>query len=332
LLYSQLVYGLHITANSAIPGLAPDEKSTTSDLEIHLNDGTGFPNLSSREYLYTSENVDRQGQPVLLVGRLSGGAYVLFYSDGARFAVDPQGREIVADWPAGYSLEDAATYLVGPVLAFVLRLRGQICLHASGVAIEDRAIALVGSPGAGKSTTAAAFAKSGYAVLSDDVAALIEQGECFRMQPGYPRVNLWPDSVRVLFGSEDALPRITPTWDKRFLALDQNRFRFESRALPLGAIYVLHSRETGGSACRIGPISPPSAIMTLAANTYVNYLLDKDMRSKEFGVLGRLVNSVAVRSVEPPDAASRLDEVSEAIAADAKEVLADRPALSVDSC
>lgn len=327
----QLAYGLRITANCSVPGLLTTEKSRVRDVEMHLSDGTQFPSLSNHEFLYTSENVDECGRPALQVGRLDGGGYGLFYGDGVRFAVDPSGREIVADWPAGYCFEDVATYLSGPVLALALRLRGSLCLHASAVAINNKAIALVGSPGAGKSTTAAAFARSGYAVLTDDIAALSEEGDCFRVQPGYPRVNLWRDSVSALFGSEDALPTITPTWGKRYLALDQEEFRFESRALPLGVIYVLRSRESGGLTCRIGPIPPPSAVVTLVANTYLNYLLDKDMRSAEFHALGRLVNSVGVRFVDAPDGASRLGEVTEAIAQDAKEVLDSHSAVSVNS-
>ena len=71
--------------------------------------------------------------------------------------------------------------------------------------------------------------------------------------------------------------------------------------------------------------------MALVANTYVSYLLDKDMRSIEFHGLGRLVNSVPVRFVELPDARSRLGELSQAVAADAKQVLASRFALSAGS-
>jgi hypothetical protein len=326
--YSQSAYGLRIATTGIIPGLALNEESAGSDIEIHLNDGTELPHPSSCELLYTSENLDRWGSPLLRVGRLHHGAYIFSYSDGVRFAIDSHGREIVAGWPEGYALEDAATYLTGPVLAFALRLRGWICLHASAVAIEDRAIALVGSPGAGKSTTSAAFAKNGYAVLSDDVVALADEGDSFRVQPGYPRVNLWPDAVSALFGSEDVLPRITPTWDKRFLPLDEARFRFESRALPLSVVYVLGPREPGRSACRIGPVSPPSAVIALVANTYLNYLLDKEMRSSEFGVLARLVNQVTVRFIEPPDAAFRLSEVVDEICADAQEV----PSAPVNSC
>lgn len=320
--YSQLAYGLRIITNRVIPGLALDEKSVTSDVEIHLNTGTEFPELSRCELLYTSENIDRFGQPVLRVGRSCSGAFVFFYSDRVRFVVDPRGHNIIASWPEEYSLEDAATYLVGPVLGFVLRLRGWTCLHASGVAIEDRAIALLGPPGAGKSTISAALAKSGYAVLADDIVALLEQRNRFLVQPGYPRVNLWPDSMRALFGSEHVLPQIAPTWDKRFLTLDQDGFRFEPRALPLGVIYVLRPRKGGKSTCRISAVSPRSAIMTLVANTCLNYLLDKDMRSEEFSLLGRVVNSVAIRFVDPADDAARLGELAEAIAADAKEVSA----------
>ena len=80
-------------------------------------------------------------------------------------------------------------------------------------------------------------------MIADDVVALAEDGGNFLVQPGYPRVNLWPDSVRVLFGSEEALPRITPTWDKRYMALGDNGLGFATKPLPLGAIYLLGARE-----------------------------------------------------------------------------------------
>ena len=130
------------------------------------------------------------------VGVLAGGKYFgFFYNDGARFAVEREGREVWADWPENYTLSDACTYLLGPVMGFILRLKGTVCLHASAVAIDDRAIALLGLPGSGKSTMAAAFARFGFPVLADDVVALSDKGDHFLVQPAYPRVNLWPQSV-----------------------------------------------------------------------------------------------------------------------------------------
>lgn len=326
---SHVAYGLRLAANVALPGLPLRLDSKVFDVRICLRRWTAFPTSfpESFQILYTSEPGDALGQPSLRVGVLPGGSYLgLFYDDGARFAVERSGCEVWADWPENYTLEDACTYLLGPVMGFVLRLRGLVCLHSSAVAIDSRAIALVGAPGAGKSTTAAAFACSGFPVLSDDVVALADKETQFVAQPGYPRVNLWPDSVRRLFGSEQALPRITPTWDKRYLPLGKNGHRFASCPLPLGAIYILDNRDSGLAAPLIEEVSGSEAFMALAANTYVNYLLDRDMRRTEFDVLGRIVSEIPVRCVRPPDDPSAIVGLCEAIANDAKGIMAAIPA------
>ena len=326
---SFFVYGLRLAADTAIPSLFPQVDFEIPDTEIRLKDGWRFPTTPSAfsENVYSSPEGTPGVQPNLRVGAFPGGEYFgFFYGDGTRFAVERCGREVSADWPESHTLEDGCTYLLGPVLGFVLRLRGIVCLHASAVAIGDRAIALVGLPGAGKSTTAAAFACSGYPVLSDDVVALADKGLEVLVQPGYPRVNLWPDSVRTLFGSEEALPRITPSWEKRYLQLDQNGHPFASSPLPLGAIFILDSRDSSLTAPMIEGVPVNEAFMALVANTYVNYLLDQDMRRREFDVLGRLVSEIPIRRVRPPAESSAIFSLCEAIAADAKRVMTHAPA------
>ena len=321
---SHLVYGLRIAVNCALPGFPPQPNLNGTDVQIRLKEtpvsNPTFPG-SPGDFFYVSPNSDEQGRPNLQVGILDGGEYFgFFYSDGARFAIERKGREIWADWPENYTLEDACTYLMGPVIAFVLRLRGITCLHASAIAVDDRAIVLFGLAGAGKSTTAAAFALSGFSVLSDDVAVLADQGERFLVQPGYPRVNLWPDSVRTLFGSGDALPRITPTWDKRYLPLDRAGRRFQSEPLPMGAIYILGEREAELTVPVIEDLAGHEAFTTLVANTYVNYLLDSDMRAREFDVLGRVLAGVPIRRVRPTADPSQIFVLCETIAADARQL------------
>jgi hypothetical protein len=289
---------------------------------VHLKETERFPQFTPSDFqenIYVSPSKDKHGCPTVRISKISGGAYfVFYYNDGARFATDRAGREIWADWPDdNYTLEDAATYLMGPVIGFVLRLRGVLPLHASAVAIGDHAIALVGGPGAGKSTTAAAFAKLGFAVLSDDLAALREEDAKFLVQPGYPRVNLWPDSVRTLFGSEESLSPISPTWDKRYMALDRAAFKFEESLLPLGAIFVLGDRQQGISVPVIKEMEGSSALLNLVTNTYVNYLIDAEMRGQEFGALSRLLAHTPVRFVQPPADSLCLGNLCEAIHADA---------------
>jgi hypothetical protein len=327
LFVSHVVYGLRLAANIALPGLSPSFDSEVRDVEIWLKDWTTFPSRIPEllDNFYRSFH-DADVQPNLRVGVLPGEQHFGFaYADGTRFVVDRRGCTTWADWSEKCTLEDACTYLLGPVMGFVLRLHGVVSLHASAVAVGDRAIALVGLPGAGKSTAAAAFACCGFPVLSDDIVALAGKGAQFLVQPGYPRVNLWPDSVRRLFGSEDALPRITPTWDKRYLPLGQNGHHFASSPLPLGAIYILDSRESSLTAPIIEEVPGKEAFIELVANTYVNYLLDQDMRRTEFEVLGRLVSSIPVRRVRPSAEPSTVFNLCEAIAADAERVMKHAP-------
>jgi hypothetical protein len=323
-----VVYGLRVAANMALPGLPVRLDSDAIDVRIHFKDWATFP-ATFREpvIFYSSSDNIADGQPNLRVGLLPSGDYfTFFYSDGVRFALDRRGRDVWVDWPENYTLEDACTYLLGPVLGFVLRLRGVTCLHASAVAIGEHAIALVGFPGAGKSTTAAAFAICGFSVISDDLAALADDGEDFLISPGYPRVNLWPDSVRALFGSAESLPRITPAWNKHYMALGTSDLGFATKALPLSAIYLLGERDGALAAPIIEEMFGADALAALVVNTYLNYLLDRDMRSREFDVLSRLVTEVPIRRVRTPADPSAIFDLCRAIGADARQLTIVSPA------
>ena len=323
--FQHRIYGLYLTSTSPIPGLDIESGTDAHDVRVHLKKwppGLAFDELEPLDSFYVSQSLDKNGKPAVRVATLAGGKYGFFYGDGACFAVERDGSEVWADWPDhDYSVEDAATYLIGPVMGFVLRLHGALPLHASAVAIGGRAIALLGPPGAGKSTTAAAFSQLGFHVMSDDIAALrVENGQ-FLVQPGYPRVNLWPDSVQALLGSEDALPGICPTWDKRFLSLDKDVSRFERRPLPLGAIYVLGEREVELAAPVIEEMEGQVALVTILANTYVNYLLDSKMRKQEFSMLGELLSSVPIRYVRPTADPADVASMCKFIRADVAKLL-----------
>ncbi|MGH9682083.1 MAG: serine/threonine protein kinase [Candidatus Acidiferrales bacterium] len=269
-----------------------------------------------KDVIFTSSYADDAGRPGLRIWRTAtGSALHMEYYDGVKFWVTRRGRHVWIDWPETSSKEDAATYFLGPVLGLLLRFRGVTCLHASAVAFRESAVAFVGPEGAGKSTLAAAFARGGYAALSDDIVALSESGGGFLVQPAYPFLSLWEDSTKTLFGSADALPVFSHNYEKRCFSLKDHESRFADRALPLGAIYLLGDRSPD-AAPRVEPVPSQEAFLSLVANTYATDLLDIEMRAREFEVLGRLLAKAPVRKLIAHQDPARCFETCEAVQKD----------------
>lgn len=314
--YRCSIYGLGVIANKAIPGVPP---STIASADVRISFGSRpawLAELSATqvEASYVADYKSECGEPALRVFRVMDGNYYRFcYADRTEFVIDRTGSEVWANWFEPLTIEDTATYLLGPVLGFVMLLRGIVCLHASAVVIEDQAIAIVGPAGSGKSTTAAAFSKLGYRVLAEDVVTLDDRGDHFLVRPGYPMIRLWPQSVKALYGSESYLPPLTPNWDKCYLDLQE---RFQEEPLPLAAIYQLGERRHDRIAAYIETLNRADALMSLVANTYATKLMDKQMRAREFELLTRVLDKVPVRRVTPQADLARVTELCERILAD----------------
>ena len=312
------LFGLTFLSNLPIPGILPcDFSSTHPDITLLW----GIPPDSSRDIVsqpevlsYSSIFRDESGEPILKIWDLGGGKFLrLAYPDGMQFWMDREGTKIWAVWPATSSLEDAASYLLGPVLGLVLRLRGITCLHASAVEIHGRAVIFPGEEGAGKSTTAAALARRGHSVLSDDVVALAERDGIFFVLPAYPYISLWEDSVKMLYGAEDALPAFSPNFDKRMLSLAAHNLRFEKQSLPLGAVFLLGDRSGEERAPFVETLNLRDNLVSLVVNSYATNLLESEMREREFVLLGRMAAAVPVRRLHAHEHAQRIDALCQLI-------------------
>ena len=186
------IYGLGIRLNERIPGV-PSESPRDVDIEVVFGSMPSWydSRLVSRTPWYVNRD-EASAEPRLMIWQVGDGEYFnLRYADGTEFLVHKLGSKIWAIWPpAELTLEDTATYLLGPIMGFVLLLRGHVCLHASAVVIADQAIALLGPAGAGKSTTAAAFAEVGYGILAEDVLTFDEKEGHYYVRSAYPYIRL----------------------------------------------------------------------------------------------------------------------------------------------
>jgi len=315
-------FGLLINSNLPIPGLSVIDSNNPGDIEIRVGIPPFPGNEHPEEYLFfESSYLSESGQPILRIWKLAnGGLLHLAYYDGVEFWLDHKGRRVWATWTETSSLEEMATYLIGPVLGFLLRLRGITCLHASAVVLESRAVAFVGSAGAGKSTTAATLAQRGCPVLTDDIVSVAEREGKSYVMPSFPFISLWPESVDALYGSVESLPRFTPDWEKRRLSLESGQLKFQKQPLSLGAIYLFGDR-TDAPGPYIEDIPAQTVLLGLVANSYATNLLDLEMRAREFEVLGRLVASVPVRRLCLPKEATRPDQLCDLIRQDCRSIL-----------
>jgi hypothetical protein len=324
--YSYRAYGLGINSSSRIGGLQPAPPQQ-GEIDLQFEDSPEpdwvrkLLALPARILSHRSEPAGSADPSFILTQRGELEGFELSYSDGTRFVVDGATRHVWGTYLPPLTAEDMATYFLGPVLGFVLRRRNITCLHASSVEIQGRAVCFCGDAGYGKSTTAAALALRGLSVLAEDIVALEESGGEFSAVPGYPRVCLWPESVGILLGRDDALPQLTPVWEKRYLELDGQRAKFSASKLPLGILYLFAPRSNEQNVPRVEKLSQREALLELVQNTYMNWVLDRDQRANEFDALCRLVQQVPVRRIVPHAKPEKIAGLCELILQDAPAVL-----------
>ncbi|MCC6163952.1 MAG: hypothetical protein IT182_11455 [Acidobacteria bacterium] len=191
-------------------------------------------------------------------GRTADSSRVRFAAPGVgRFIVE-HGCRVIA-WPeAGVSDGDVSQQVLGPALALALMQQGHLVLHGAVIAVDDRAVVLLGDSGMGKSTTAAACAVAGHAVLSDDLAVVdcTDDGEVL-VRPVAALVRL-ATAPLVSLGTA---PRWTSS-DKSVHATAVNCSSHDRR--PLGGCVAL----TWGESLSLDRVAPVEAALLLVEHAF----------------------------------------------------------------
>ena len=289
------VCGVSILADRPVPGLRESATDEAFDLHISMRGAIDVPQSHARDAIWYSSPYRDRGVPLLTIWR-RGSSYLLSYGEGTTFLINASGTRVEAWWEPPLTDADAADYLLGSVLAFVLRLRGMVPLHASAVVIGDRAVLFAGSAGAGKSSTAAAFAVLGYPILSDDIVCMGHSQAGVLAYPSHPRVSIWSDAAQQLFAGE-SLPEHSAVYPKHHVDLVGHGYRFHEGPVPIETIFVLSDRARTDQAVETRRVKPQAALMNLVSHTYGNYLLDASMRAREFDVVARIATRVTVQEI-----------------------------------
>lgn len=332
------VYGLVLAVNIQIPALHADAiDGDAADIEITL----GFiPNnieqlIAQPAYEYfldTDHTVG--GRPHLTINTLADGDYFHFnYEDCVDFICNKNATSVWGTWTAPIVLDEVALYLLGPIIGFMLRLRGITCLHASGIMVEGKAIALTGPSGSGKSTLAASFAAAGNSILTDDILPLVNINDLIQTQSGYSRLRLFSNSFKNLKKLPNSLPSLAPGWEKYYLDLSTNNYKLHKAPATLEVIYILDWATGAANSPSITTLPGARSVPLLAANTYRNELLTSNMRMTEFIFLSNLANKIIIKKVHPTNNILAVPSLCQMILDDAQREIAhhNEPIKQTDS-
>lgn len=294
------IYGLRIVSSRRI-SLLTEQRNGATDLTVYwATDKTETPDaaLDWRE-ISTDELKQRNGIS-LWESKTGAGVFTkLRYEteiSNLDFVIDDLRKNLWVIHHTDESEIDLESLFVGPVLGCILRLLGTICLHASVVNIDGKAVVIMGGSTGGKSSTAAGIFQLGHQVLADDVAAITVRDNRYFVQPGYPKIRLRPEPAATLFREKEpsSLPMVYSDRDSRYLSLEsESGFCSESR--PLAALYLLDKRDEALTTPFIEPIEAHEKLIKLTENTFGSYMVYKDLRIKEFKFLAELAKKMPVR-------------------------------------
>ena len=306
---------LRLSTDFELPELsAEDTGASTDEWKVLRSDGR--PPLSPlRRWFHRWRQPD--GRRWLSFARYPGG-YHLRFRGLADFDVRPDARQIHgyrAYTTPGHTFNHL---LLDQVLPLVSGGAHRLALHASVVDVDGRAVAFLGATRQGKSTLAAALARRGYAVLSDDCCVLCRTATGFDVAPTYPGLRLFPESIDGLFDEPGTgLPRVAHYSSKQRIVPDSGG-RFSHRRVPLGALYAIAPQTLLAPArrMRISARTSRESVLDIIGVTFYLDVTDGGRARDGFELAAEAARSYPVRLLTFPWNFGALDSVAAAIVDD----------------
>lgn len=280
-MHSYSAYGLTLASALPLPDLLPG--SGRADVHIRIKH---IVSLESREES-PIECVSVSPTRVHLSWGVVGD---LLIEDGKHITVTPA---------PGADDEALRLFVLGAGMGVLLHQRGLLVLHASGVAVQERAVGFLGGKGWGKSTTATALHRLGHPLISDELLVIRfnDKGRALAM-PGSSQIKLWADALVSVGGDPDSADPVVPGANKYYVSSST----MARRDVPISRLYLL---DAGESLC-MKPVSSAEAFFGIVPHVYVSRFGTPFLRSANathtFRQLHSLLKGVSVvRLLRHPD-------------------------------
>ncbi len=250
--HSYVISGLRVHSEIMLPSaIRVDEPHADAEVTIRV---AAVPE--------TLPDADRKGEGWAIAGN----RFLLMIPKLMRVLVS-DGRAIEVQIEASADPGDCVLFLLGTCFAILLHQRRRVVLHASAVAVGDRAMLFCGVSGAGKSTMAAMLGQRGYPLLNDDVCNLspLSNGE-YAVYPDGRMLKLWGKSLEYLQWTGSPESMVRRDTDKYYMAPEQ----VDLTPRRVGGVYILKTSDEGAVLERLGVAD---ATVELLENAYRPWLV-----------------------------------------------------------
>lgn len=283
--------GWRVFSELCLPELQPWSEALGDDRILTLELGGSVPADGEAGFAATADGGAMLRVPEVALFRINAAA--------DRVAIHPaQGADLLV----------VRSFLYGSVLAVLCYKRGLFPLHGASILLGDSAVIVSGPIGAGKSTLAAALARRGHALLSDDVCAIdLKDAARPLLWPAFPRVKLLQDAIDNFNLGAAACYSRAATGTKGHFGVASFDAAKTARTAPVAAIYALAPPE--GDAVSHKQLRGKDAFVFLESQAHRAWMgRGLGLGVQLFRCIGAVAAAVPVYRLERPRSLERLDE------------------------
>lgn len=286
-------YGLSIQSTIAFPELTDNISGTDVKIQYGKIDSSSSDVISEGIFRIASEF------------RMTKKSVFLIWND-IDICEITQGKEIMVNSFTGIGEDFLRALILGPAFGILLHQRGCIVIHASTVNINGGGVAFMGFNGGGKSTTTAALNNKGYPLVCDDISSVeFDENGIPIVFSGFPRIKLWPETIKIFNNDLDAFPRIHSESEKRSYFVPE----FSEDNLPLKRIYIIEK----DNKMKVSDLAPQESLMELIRNSYCANIFQDFEQSTNLVKYANVVKNVPVKHLSTGNSLEKLHELVKVI-------------------
>jgi hypothetical protein len=296
------IFGLNIKSDISLPALSVSDQPVGLDPDVIIEYGDTPDELVNSVINCQVKWMSFQAIP---------GEFLLKVDSVASYYVR-QGNQITITPDPGADEESILIFLMGSAVGALLHQRNVLVLHAGAIAVHGRSVLFSGDSGVGKSTLAAGFHKRGYSFLADDICAIAIIDGKPAVVPGFPRLKLWADVLKILDKDPDQIKSVrwTQGLDKYFLPVES----IHDHPIFLKSVFVLET--TNEDRMEITALKGKEKINPIIKNTYrLWYLNGLGGKKDHFRQCAAVASHACVHKVVRPNKGFLLNELMDMLEA-----------------